>query len=349
MMLNKQTADALCTVIALGFMKNNAGETIPHNRTVFQYSGEESKASHDTLAQFLNDKIFAKQGSTIQFSEAPPQSEMPCIVGKTRKISENSEAKSLVDDFWSYITGLSSHAQAKDSAPYGAYIGGRASVGTVDIVGPSYLEPYAPTWRTKSPGEKRDIDTSYKKAVEATNASINIVKNISATTYKKITIRKGDACCIRPKAPPLADNEVFKSYHGMIRAMVAYPPGIDTHAAYFEIALGVNTSKVSSCIPCSIFMSANEVAATSTHLGRGDNWNIPPGQKPMTEKWRKAVNKHYETGMILCGASYSEINSLKTALLESRCSDKIPDIFLEALTFEGPFLEKINRALAIPK
>jgi hypothetical protein len=141
----------------------------------------------------------------------------------------------------------------------------------------------------------------------------------------------------------------------MIRAMVnSVTPPPNIQSVFAEIALGANTTKVSSCIPCAIFMQSFGYPASSIHLGRGDNWRIPdfPSEKILSD-WRNAIISCYLSGVELCNPridSYdnTRLDDMVAMLIAERNDEQditpyIPDVFLEALTFEGSFIDRINR------
>jgi hypothetical protein len=340
--LTKDIADALCTVITLGFMQNNSKAVSGNQKTEFQYSDSDPAKiqAHKDLA----DSIKAKLGCEIAITQAASQSEMPCIVAKTESIWNISMAqKQVITDFWGYITRIASQAKEKNTAPFGAYIGVMSTISTLNIIGPSALEPYDRKYRIDSDG----VAKNYENARFQAAAAVGILDKITPLPDNVKIVY--DKAYYSEQPVPIKPEQLFHSYHGMIRAMVAkYPPIKDD--VYLEIALGVNTSKVSSCIPCSIFMSANDMPATSTHLGRGDNWSIPSSSSSTTagllrQNWVNAVNCHYKKGLDLCKDQFPKIKVMKTAL--SGYTSVIPDVFLEALTFEAPFLERMQRTLGI--
>jgi hypothetical protein len=92
-------------------------------------------------------------------------------------------------------------------------------------------------------------------------------------------------------------------------------------------------------------MSANDRAATSTHLGRGDNWSIPSGAADcLQKKWATAVECHYKNGLALCGSQFPKIVDMDKAINKefSGSTSSIPKVFLEALTFEDSFIDRMN-------
>jgi hypothetical protein len=349
--LTKEIADALCTVITLGFIENNKTAKYEYSKTTFEYSkGSDPKKdkidleNHKVFTDWIKDNLEI----VLNIDQAKQQSEMPFIISKTKRVYTEPQIEGVVDVFRRYARQLDSHAQDKN-APRGAYIGGRSTVSAVDIIGSTALSSYPPKYRTDTNG----IAENYKAAVKEINKAIEVLDG-----YKHIggpvSVRNSTECCTSPP-DSIGEGLLFRSYHGMIRAMVeiSFEKAIETDAVYFEIALGVNTPKVSSCIPCSIFMSANDMAATSTHFGRGDNWSIPGlsgvGTTSESEgKWRAAVINHYTAGLELFKERFEKINKMKTALLSTGSDEEIPAIFLEALTFEGPFLKKMANTLGFP-
>jgi hypothetical protein len=358
--LNRQIADALCTVITLGFIKNNEAAVHENCKTSFNYSIESDPEqdqinieNHNVFTGWIKDNLEI----VLNIDQAKQQSEMPCIMTRTQKVWTNAQIKGIVDDFRSYITEIDSKAKDKGKAPRGAYIGGMSTVSGTNIIGPSALGTYERKYRE----DLKDIEENFRIAQDQANIAIKILSEAipKVKAKYKIPIQYDDTCCKLPLAS-IGSNQLFRSYHGMIRAMMEIPPSTTApDAVYFEIALGVNTPKVSSCIPCSIFMSANDMAATSTHFGRGDNWGIPEFSlekktlqtEPKT-KWRARVKNHYKTGLNLCttgglsGQGVTNIGEMKEKL--DTKDEEIPDIFLEALTFEGPFLEKMANTLGFP-
>jgi hypothetical protein len=69
--------------------------------------------------------------------------------------------------------------------------------------------------------------------------------------------------------PTIADIAAYT--HGMIQAIYkAYSLG--PCCAPYEIAVGAVTTKMASCLPCTLFMVAQGYPPTSIHLGRGESW-----------------------------------------------------------------------------
>ena len=147
----------------------------------------------------------------------------------------------------------------------------------------------------------------------------------------------------------------------MIRAMVnRETPSGGCESVFAEIALGNNTKKVSSCIPCAIFMQSFGYPASSIHLGKGDNWRIPDNPAvEIVENWRNTVIRYYSSGLeirnpTIISCDNRNLDDMVAILVVERNDgpqdrqgilSKIPDLFLEALTFEDPFIDRIKATI----
>ena len=98
-------------------------------------------------------------------------------------------------------------------------------------------------------------------------------------------------------------------------------------------------------------MTALDKPPTAIHLGKGDNWNIPRGRDDLKELWRKAIIQWYQLGIGAFG-SVPELQQwgprIKDVAEKGREVEgygNIPGTFLEALTFEKSFTERMQRIL----
>lgn len=134
----------------------------------------------------------------------------------------------------------------------------------------------------------------------------------------------------------------------MIQVMSQFSLRPEDSDAMFEVALGSNTTKVSSCLPCSLFMMANGRPASSTHLGRGDNWGIPANcPEELINKWKEHVKEYYKEGLKLFERSAREYPVIDMLMFDFPAGPTIPDFFLEALTFESKFTDRIKKTLKL--
>jgi hypothetical protein len=333
--LDKVMADSIATLVAVGFILENNRTS----ETLFGYEDKvEEKEKHDKLAAALGGV-----GVPVTFSALKPKGKQPCIFAKTKKTYSEEQLRGIADDLGAQVYTLELKANGNKVPPYGAYIGAKSSVSTIDFVGPSDLELYKPQFRPLADGVE-DVRNSYGKAVQATNCALKTMKTMNGVRINsrvKITV----ANLIKEITESYADGYLFKSYHGMIKAMMYYTPATSGEDIFLELALGENTTKVASCLPCSLFMSANDQPATATHFGRGDNWNIPPnGSKgQMRKNWKTLVNQCCEEGIEKLKGINKKIENAVEYLAENKGST--PEIFLESLTFEGSFMDRIMTTL----
>lgn len=326
--LNKAIADAICTIILAGYVK------IDGAKTQFQYADDAEKKDYLLIQGGLK-----QLGVNLDVSLSRSQSDMPYILAKTPKIPNIDYAKALTLDYWKYLQAITKSANSLNTAPYGAYIGGMSTISSLFIVGPSSLDQYTPQFR---PADDTNIKTSYNNAVSATNAALACIKQ-DKPTAKPTGINVNFSDLNSPITVIFQNGKLFKSYHGMIQAIVNYQTVNDSSKFFFEIALGNNTSKVSSCFPCCTLMTANNTPPTSTHLGRGDNWNIP-SNCAVKGLWEAKIKSYYLSGKESLG-NLSNVKGFISTLQANGAETQIPAVFLEALTFESKFTDKVKLTL----
>ena len=330
--LDRTTAEAICTLIVLGYAKQ-----IPDTR--FEFDDEADSKLHTDITTW-----FTQAGVTITTGKSIAQADFSFIVAKTPKVSSVSVAKTLLnDDYANFLRSINNNANLNAEPPYGAYIGGMSTTSTMFIIGPSTLDKAMPVYRKPTDAENLKIAADYSTGIANANLATKAVKDYQ-TNNNKARITYVDLIDIQTPSP-LPAGSLFKSYHGMIWAMAKYKTDI-ANSFIFEIALGTKTTKVSSCFPCSAFMAANGRPATSTHLGRGENWNIPPGNEDLQKAWALKINEWYKAAKALPAlASNKKLRSALSILALNGRENNIPAIFLEALTFEGRFMDKISSTL----
>ncbi|MGH3624049.1 MAG: hypothetical protein ACRDQ5_20035, partial [Sciscionella sp.] len=157
--------------------------------------------------------------------------------------------------------------------------------------------------------------------------------------------------------------------HGMIQAIyesVATGPWCTP----FEIAVGEHTTKMASCLPCSLFMYAAGYPPTAIHLGRGESW-IPfypknRGDKDYSEpvdeairmindRWYLQCTQHLELGVKILTSnptlakSHVERFTLLCGVVEENAQEKTlaANLLLDAVTVHGHDVQRVNRALVL--
>ncbi len=179
----------------------------------------------------------------------------------------------------------------------------------------------------------------------------------------------GERVCWPDERPLAAElerptgSDLFASVHGMTQSIIHYYGNGDPNKVNIELALSKDTCKVASCIPCSLFMWSNGTPATATHFGRGDNWNFPPkafaqmrmcpnskdltplSGYPCVQGWMQHVWSAYDAGRACFAGKPGSWISEDLGFALRLEDDKIPQMFLEALTFESSFLSKMLHTL----
>ncbi|MDR2433964.1 MAG: hypothetical protein LBD47_05305 [Treponema sp.] len=353
--LDKTIADALCTVITLGFAREMERTGQP---LVFEYEVPGDAEDHELIRD-----AFGPLGVMINVRMSAPQVQMPYILGAN--LPQN-RLNTFINDLHQWADQINNMFNAANgqNPPRGAYIGvqffvdanGNILRGRIAnnfdadplVYGPSALSQHCPVYREITFVEEQGIGLAYynarKSTIDAARAVANGLNQAPPTDFDK-DYRAG---------------HIFGSGHGMIRAMVNSvmpPPGQGIDHVFAEIALGAGTTKVSSCVPCAIFMQSFGYPASSIHLGRGDNWRIP--DRPSAEilhNWTDFIVNYYLSGLELfnpsvgLGGVNTTLDDAAKRIIESNAGAddiilKIPNLFLEALTFEDSFMNRIKRTL----
>lgn len=343
---NRDLADALCVVIACGFMDRmtHVPGRPTDGFTDFIDGGGEDADKYAALRREL-----LKANITVDFQAPPDKKTAPFIMAKTRKLTREVQ-DGLQREMKTWANALEEEINhAEQGALRGAYLGGYNTAGKTEVLGVSDLFQYAPTYRAGDAAAcGKEIRIAYEEAKAVTNT---VAKHLSLPHpfVKKYIHSIPDER--RPVTEPYHEGCLFASVHGMTRAIQRYSPrrDADTHSVRFELALGRATSKVASCIPCSLLMAAMGQCATATHLGRGDNWNFPKGtEADIRDTWRSYVAECYDRGA-------KKLKTLKgKPLLDNWFKVwggadpmELPEVFLEALTYESSFMTKLGRVLAL--
>jgi hypothetical protein len=339
-MMTQKAADALCTMIVIGYAKDILAST--GKNAVFEYESTGDASAHETVKETLESYV------EIDVNQSVSKATFPLIVAKTDRVS-STEIATLVGDTETKLSG-ELERKLEDlglGGLYGAYIGGYSDTSKIELVGASDLGLYTPVYRAANDSV---VETAYNNAKETSNKVINLLTayQTSISGGKKVDGVNISVKDINSKiTTSFSDGKVFKSFHGMIVAMTKYASSIDANSFIFEIACSSNTSKVSSCFPCATFMKSQNTPATSVHLGRGDNWNIPSScSSSMKANWESKIIKWYGLGVAALDNN-SDWNSFISDYRSGNSGNKlIPAMFLEALTFEKSFTKRIVDTLS---
>lgn len=347
--LDKKTADAVCTVVAIGFIAEQNRIENDYQRTKFQYELPLDQVGQGNVPQSHKtvEKLIERDtGLRIRFTPTESRDNFPFILAKPPVERGMNELEIVVQaynntvNFWESMKHFSDKIQ---DPPKGAYIGGYAHEGNFSVIGPSNLLTYDPLFRTQAVGE--DMEKTFDSFAYEIAKADSIVceahrRNGAGITYVPAALSTDD------RFPP---EKLIGCVHGMIHGMLQFPNPPE-NSVHIEYALGKGTTKVASCLPCSIFMSANGRPASSTHFGRGDNWNFPspseqyPEMKEQQERWGLAVIQHFLNGKEMLHNVINQNPALRE-LVDVDVEDNIPQLFLESLTFQGTFIDKIISTL----
>ena len=258
-------------------------------------------------------------------------------------------------------------AQGKEQKLYGAYIGGtyNADNSILRLLGPSKIITKKRMYDLDST-ILNSLNSEYSTYRELSNFIMNNLTDAKNDAVIAIKRKYGNQIIIDnyfkekkliPENTELNDGELFGSVHGLINAIIYYRIEANSRDVACEFAFSNDTTKVGSCVPCSIFASSNKTPANFTHFGRGDYWNLPQSSKEYNgldmkrKAWEEYVRECFQIGIDIVNTMADNHNeNIKTAIntINTICNvntDKIPELFLHSLMFEGKFIEKINRVI----
>lgn len=257
-------------------------------------------------------------------------------------------------------------AQGKEQKLYGAYIGGtyNADNSILRLLGPSKIITKKRMYKLDST-ILNSLNSEYSTYSELSNFIMNNLTDAKNDAVIAIKRKYGNQIIIDnyfkekkpiPENTELNDGELFGSIHGLINAIIYYQLGQNSRDVACEFAFSNDTTKVGSCVPCSIFASSNETPANFTHFGRGDYWNLPQSSKEYNgldmkrKAWEKYVRECFQIGIDIVNTMADNHNeNIKTAI-NTICNvntAKIPEIFLHSLMYAGSFLGKMDRIIKI--
>lgn len=353
-MLDEQLANAICTAVTIGFLKEIGSKTT----YIYEKDTIEEKNANTTLISNLQniDKdlniniSLQKQGNFY-------------VIAKTTYVNDDTQL--LINDINNYIGEIVQ--AATHNKFYGAYIGGIVKPdNSIELSGTSSLKLYPkPTkqtsgWNISLPDKKiKEAFYSAQQVITLTDKylvdAINKYKNVPNKTHLTYIedYHLNSPCQIET-------NQFFGSIHGLVRVIIAYDltaSGIlsSKYSTCCEYAYTEETNKVASCIPCSIFAASNGTPANYTHFGRGDYWNFPDidnhkikidNLNKRRKKWEQYVGKCFQTGYNLLNKVY-DISKVNLNQLFQFSDEQIGEIFLHSLMFEGKFIDKINSTINV--
>jgi hypothetical protein len=371
--MNKEQADALCTVIAAGFVGLNeeAGRTNGdpainfNNRTRFIYQGEEDEVK--TMPAFFKITL---NGDFYVLPE-PMTADAPIIYAKKPGSIDYFENINLFSSFLSEIV----NERANDLRAvgnfrfYGAYIGGFYNTPINEFTFFDASKLYFRDWQYGVMTPEM-VHTTEEYFVKFNRVSKLVHDELYERRFTLTAVYETESQGLNQNpvnliAPyntpynepaPRAHNQTLASCHGLVNAIYYTEALADKQQKIcVEFSYSDDTSKAASCIPCAIFAAATDQPASYTHFGRGDYWSLPQEaavngtSASVTNAWRKYVANCFKKGLLILQQKfpYNKLSDLLNPVFAKYPNNKtgISDAFLDALTFPGSFADKINSTI----
>lgn len=349
--ITKEISDVVCTAITLGHIVQFKHTNNKNIQIVCE--SEDDEKAHNTLKDTLST-----YGCNIDVCKIMPNERKELLITAKDRTYTSESLKKYTEDINRRLQKYNQMINKEKGSAilYGAYIGGKYNV--VDEV----LQLLCPSQLIIKPKNYEldgitynQLQTKYGENIKTIN---DIISALNSVKEKDITLKLDEIKIVDNEAK-ITDKDIFGSVHGLINAIIHYNiyNSTDKDSIACELACSDDTTKVGSCVPCSIFASSNKTPANYTHFGRGDYWNLPQkseGYNALGMKrgeWETYVIECFKTGIDIVNTMADKHNeNIKTAIntINTICNvntDKIPELFLHSLMFEGKFIEKINRVI----
>jgi hypothetical protein len=311
--------------------------------------------------------VYALAGQT-----APPSISAPVLSAKGRVLYDQIKAQSV--------------PQYTGRGAYTGFVDNKNTVENTDPVGPRstarFLAPDPdvaperhPRWLPPAdsslwaPRRRRGTADSYVPwglIMGATAGQAPVEPNTTTATNlaDQSTILMKDAFGMVFTAEPTVDD-IATYTHGMIQAIYkAY--GLGPSCTPYEIAVGDQTKKMASCLPCTFFMVATGYPPNSIHLGRGESWaplyapynpggptevNEPGVIRDLNNAWYDACAKFLTAGLqILDDDHIAEDHRVsrdaaRTYLTSNKGTTVAATLILDAVSMHESETDRISRTL----
>ena len=271
---------------------------------------------------------------------------------------------SFINDKVNECRKAATTAQGEEQKLYGAYIGGtyNADNSTLRLLGPSKIIVKKSEFILNGIGYE-NLKSEYKIYRELSSFIMNSLKDAKNKAMIAIKSKYGNKIIIDydyfkektliPNNAVLNDGEIFGSVHGLINAIIYYQLGQSSRDVVCEFAFSNDTTKVGSCVPCSIFASSNETPANFTHFGRPQKNEGYNALDMKRGEWENYVQECFKIGIDIVNTMADKHNeNIKTAIktvfnYKTNYIGKIPELFLHSLMYAGSFLGKMDRIIKI--
>ena len=349
--ITKEISDVVCTAITLGHIVQFKHTNNKNIQIVCE--SEDDEKAHNTLKDTLST-----YGCNIDVCKIMPKERKELLITAKDRTYTSESLQIYTEDINRILQKYNQMInKVKGSAIlYGAYIGGKYNVvyNVLQLLCPSQLIIKPKNYELDGITYNQ-LQTKYDENIKTIN---DIIYALNSVKEKDIKLKLDEIKIVDNEAK-ITDKDIFGSVHGLINAIIHYNiyNSTDKDSIACEFACSDDTTKVGSCVPCSIFASSNKTPANFTHFGRGDYWNLPQkseGYNALGMKrkaWEEYVRECFQIGIDIVNTMADKHNeNIKTAIntINTICNvntDKIPELFLHSLMFEGKFIEKINRMI----
>lgn len=335
--LRKDSADAFCTVVAMGFLALNPKQLDIRFVEDDPTDRNKSLREHDAFRERL--KLWGFDRYIGDFQQQDGKTEHPMIYAVPK--GEEPGEKQLKPDEHLYrsshkLEGICNEWVETQNCGRshknvlklrGAYIGGVAEEKQLRLLYPSliHVRPSPNYINIDNESYKASIRKNYRDSCEVSVAILEFfdyIKNkykghiIESVDTKKRKRQGGndsengifiwttveDTEALKEKmGKDIEEQKIFGSVHGLVTSMTE-AQRLEEGNFNVELALSRGTNKVASCIPCSIFAASQDAPPSYIHFGRGDFWDLPQNcDEAVRKKWEDYVYKCFEKGMFLLG------------------------------------------------
>lgn len=359
--ITKEISDVVCTAITLGHIVQFKHTNNKNIQIVCE--SEDDEKAHNTLKDTLST-----YGCNIDVCKIMPKERKELLITVKDRTYTSESLKIYTEDINRILQKYNQMINKEKGSAilYGAYIGGKYNVvyNVLQLLCPSQLIIKPKNYELDGITYNQ-LQTKYDENIKTINdiiSALNSVKEkditLKSVKEKDITLKLDEIKIVDNEAK-ITDKDIFGSVHGLINAIIHYNiyNSTDKDSIACELACSDDTTKVGSCVPCSIFASSNKTPANYTHFGRGDYWNLPQkseGYNALGMKrgeWETYVIECFKTGIDIVnkmpGANKANIKKAIDAVYNYKTGNigNIPELFLHSLMFEGKFIEKINRVI----
>jgi hypothetical protein len=299
----RMEADVIVTAATVGFAASHIqdGRPIEFDRDPLDAAGTKTAAFEaavtsidQAIADYLKQHDLAPSGQVgaglspgytkgavivgvyeLAGQSAPPSVSAPVLSAKGRALYERITNDSTVVQYrgrGAYTGFVDNHNETGNTDPIGPRATARFLAPTPELapdLHPRWLPADgSPVW---SPRRRKDTADSFVPwgLIMGDAAGEPSTSSVATNLADQTTIEMRESGMVFNGEPTIAD--IANYTHGMIQAIYkAYVLG--PSCTPYEIAVGDQTKKMASCLPCTLFMVAAGYPPTSTHLGRGESW-----------------------------------------------------------------------------